>query len=152
MPRRTCTRCVALSQPGRPTKSALLGREILFCWGEDLNWYVAVVVAYNAVQDEYRIVYRADDALETTKLVEGRWILLPKHRVTYDNKMLIGAVIEFIYPGDGKRHRAMVYEHSTDGDRIKIAYLNEEKTDLLCGSGWVYITQSPCADTNPYQP
>lgn len=139
-----CSRC-AYTQRNQLTGNKLVGREILFCWKDD-TWYSVIVVAYYPADDEYKIVYRVDDGLETTKLELGRWILLPQKRRIYNNNILEGAIIEFTYPGDGLRHRAMIYDYAQNGLRIKIAYLDEDHTDILKGGGWEYIKHSPCVD------
>lgn len=114
----------------------------------DGEWYSVVVVRYYPEEDEYKIVYPIDDGLETKKLEPGCWILVPRRRQIYNNLVLEGATIEFTYPADGKRHRAMVYDYANSGDRIKIAYLDEDHTDILKGNGWDFIKPSPCIDTS----
>lgn len=140
----SCTRC-AYAQRNTQTGQKLVGREILFCW-KDETWYSVIVVAYYPVDDEYKIVYRVDDGLETTTLEPGRFLVIPQKRRIYNNLILEGAIIEFTYPGDGMRHQAMIYDYAQNGTRLKIAYLNEDHTDILKGGGWEFVTQSPCID------
>lgn len=125
----------------------LVGREVLVKYVDD-EWYSVMVVRYYPREDEYKIVYLIDDGLETTKLTPGRWLLVPKRRQLYNNRILQGSIIEFTYPGDGLRHRAMVYDYAHTGERIKVAYLNEDHTDILKGGGWDFVTESPCI-SNP---
>lgn len=126
----TCPTCDIMLQQGRPTGRNLRGREILICW-EDNEWYTAIVISYLPSHDEYHLVYLVDDALETTKLIDGRWLLLPKARASYDDPQLLGAVIRFVHPGDNKPYTAMVYGCSNQGDHLRVAYLNYRKTDVF---------------------
>ena len=123
----------------------LIGREILMCW-EDGIWYDAVVVRYYQNVDEYKVVYISDDAIEITSLSTEKFIVKPKQRRGPTNPVLVGSIIEFTYPSDKKRYKAMVYSHSYTGDRIKIAYINEHNTDNLRGGGWDFLKASPCVD------
>lgn len=144
MPRNSnvCPHC-NLEQNPQFTGDKLVGRELLVKYNDD-QWYSVIVIRYYPREDEYKIVYQIDDGLETRKLVPGRWLLVPKRRQLYDNRILQGCIIEFTYPSDGQRHRAMVYDYAHTGERIKIAYLNEDHTDILKGGGWDFITESPC--------
>lgn len=126
----------------------LEGREILICW-DDGVWYDAVVVRYYPVTDEYKMVYRADDGIEIAKLRDRRWILAPKKVSEKNRPVLDGALIDFEYPSDGKRYRAMIYDYSHRGERLKIAYIEEHTTDNLKGGGWDFVTTSPCLDDSP---
>lgn len=123
----------------------LIGREILICW-EDGIWYDAVVVRFYQDVDEYKVVYISDDAIEITSLSSEKFIVKPKQRRGPTNLVLVGAIIEFTYPLDKKRYKAMVYGHSYNGDRLKIAYINEHNTDNLRGGGWDFLKESPCVD------
>lgn len=123
----------------------LVGREILICWDDGL-WYDAVVVRYYPRPDEYKVVYRADDGVEITSLRKRRWTIAPKKSRINNSVILDGAIIQFIYPPDGKTYKAMIYDFSNSGKRIKIAYLNEHSTDTLKGEGWQFLTSSPCIE------
>ena len=125
----------------------LVGREILVCW-DDGVWYDAVVVQYYYDDEEYKIVYRADDGIEVTKLCNRRWILVPKKKDCTNQPILDGATIEFLYPPDGNRYKAMIYAYSNCGERLKIAYIDEHSTDNLKGGGWEFVSPSPCLDNS----
>lgn len=133
------------SQNEKLDGSELEGREVLICW-DDGVWYDAVVVCYYPRQDEYKLVYRADDGIEVAKLRDRRWILAPKKKTRHNRPVLDGAIIEFEYPSDGIRYKAMVYDYSHRGERLKIAYIDEHTTDNLKGGGWDFLTSSPCLD------
>lgn len=133
------------SQDEKLEGSELEGREVLVCW-DDGVWYDAVVVCYYPREDEYKLVYRADDGIEIAKLRDRRWILAPKKKAHNDRPVLDGATIEFEYPSDGVRYKAMVYDYSHHGERLKIAYIDEHTTDNLKGGGWDFLTSSPCLD------
>lgn len=125
---------------------ALEGREVMICW-EDGVWYNAVVVRYYPQHDEYKLVYRSDDGIEITSLANRRWVLAPKKRQTdYSHPVLDGCIIQFLYPKDKKTYRAMVYDYSEGGGKLKICYINEHCTDNLKGGGWQFITDSPCVE------
>lgn len=121
----------------------LIGREVLVRWDDDV-WYDALVVTYYPVPDEYKLVYRADDAIEVSKLCDLRWMLAPKKKARPNNPVLEGAIIEFEYPTDGKRYKAMIYNYTHGGERLKIAYIDDHTTDALKGGGWDFLTDSPC--------
>lgn len=125
----------------------IVGREILICW-DDGMWYDAIVVRYYPRKNEYKLVYRADDGIEITNLNERRWTIAPKKSLLNCPIILDGAIIEFIYPPDGRTYRAMVYDSSCNGARIKVAYINEHNTDTLKGGGWQFLTSSPCIEEN----
>lgn len=128
----------------------LVGRELLICW-VDGSWYEAVVVAYYPAKNEYKLVYRQDDGIEVISLDKRRWVLLPKkHANLQPGPILDGAIIEFEYPRDQKRYKAMIYAYSEDASRLEIAYLEEHSTDSLKGEGWELITPSPCLAQGPF--
>lgn len=121
----------------------LQGRELLICW-KDATWYEAVVVKYLPASHQYIIVYRTDDTLETVSLEKCRWMLLPKK--TRDNGLPIldGAIVDFKHPVDHNNYQALVYDHSSTGIKLKVAYLGEQSTDVIRGSGWKFVRLSPC--------
>lgn len=129
----------------RPHGHALVGREVLVCW-DDGVWYDAVVVCYFEKDDEYKLVYRADDGIEIACLRNRRWLVAPKKLSTPKRPVLDGAIVEFLYPKDGIRYQAMIYDYSHRGERLKIAYLDEHTTDHLKGGGWDFISPSPCSE------
>lgn len=124
---------------------SILGRQVHIKFNNE-QWYVATVVKYFAQPDEYKLVYSTDDGLEIAKLNEGdrEWALKMKVTSHADAPVLVGSIIEFEYPGDGKRYQAMIYKHTPDGSKIKVAYLEDYSTDVLEGGAWEFITQSPC--------
>lgn len=128
----------------------LVGREILICWS-DGQWYDAVVIRYYPESDEYKIAYRADEGVEIAPLHNRRWTVAPKKRKSRGRVILDGAIIEFMYPPDGVRYKAMIFDASANGDRIKIAYLDEHTTDTLKGGGWDFLTSSPCVLDQPVE-
>lgn len=131
------------------TGHQLVGREILICW-EDGQWYDAIVVRYFPHSDEYKLAYRADEGIEIAPLRDRRWTVAPKKSKSCHHVILDGAIIEFVYPPDGQRYKAMVFDASANGDKIKIAYLEEHTTDTLKGGGWDFLTTSPCiSDDSP---
>lgn len=121
----------------------LVGREILICWEDDL-WYDAVVVCFYPRQNEYKLVYRADDGIEILNLNKHRWTVAPKKSPLHHHQILDGTIIKFIYPPDGKSYNAMIYDANHNGSRIKVAYIEEHATDVLKGGGWDIVTSSPC--------
>lgn len=135
---------ISLPKP-QPSGKDIVGREILVCW-DDGVWYDAVVVRYFESSDEYKLVYRADDGIEIAPLRNRRWLLAPKKKCRPNRPILDGAIVSFIYPSDGQRYSAMVYDYSHGGERLKIAYLDEHSTDNLKGCGWDFLSTSPCAD------
>lgn len=135
----------AFSQNEKLEGSELEGREALICW-DDGVWYDAIIVCYYPRENEYKLVYRADDGIEVAKLRDRRWILAPKKRARQNRPVLDGAIIEFEYPSDGVRYKAMVYDYSHRGERLKIAYIDEHTTDNLKGGGWDFLTSSPCLE------
>eukprot|EP00177_Eucheuma_denticulatum_P001758 GFKZ01003162.1.p1 GENE.GFKZ01003162.1~~GFKZ01003162.1.p1 ORF type:complete len:194 (+),score=25.60 GFKZ01003162.1:271-852(+) len=141
--RRSDAKACRYAQPESFPGSNLEGREILLCW-DDGVWYEAIVVCYYPDLDEYKLVYRSDDAIEITRLRDRRWVLAPKKHCLSGETVLDGAIIEFEYPNDGKKYRAMIYDYSHHGDRLKIAYIDEHSTDNLKGGGWTFVTSSPC--------
>lgn len=68
----------------------------------------------------------------------------PKKSKAHYHVILDGAIIEFVYPPDGEKYKAMVFDASANGDKIKIAYLDDHTTDTLEGRGWNFLTTSPC--------
>lgn len=140
---RLCSSCNGSLDDESPGGALLEGREILVRYSDN-QWYHVIVVRYYPLTNEYKIVYKVDDGLEVLQLLPGRWMLLPKHRPLYGNLILQGAIIEFTYPTDGRRHRGMIYDYAHHGERIKIAYLEEDHTDVLKGNGWDFISTSPC--------
>lgn len=130
---------------------ALVGREVNLLW-EDKKRYDAVVVRYFPQDDEYKLVYLEDEGVEIAKIDDREWVLKRKRLSTKEHPVLTGAIIEFVYPLDQQRYRAMVYGHSDDCEQLKICYLDDHSTDCIGGRGWDYITDSPCAihvDTSP---
>lgn len=121
----------------------LIGRELLVCW-DDGVWYVAFIVTYYPISDEYKLVYRADDGIEVAKLCDRRWMLAPKKRACPNKPVLDGAIIEFKYPPDGQRYKAMIYNYTHGGERLRIAYIDDHTTDRIKGGGWDFLTDSPC--------
>lgn len=125
----------------------LIGREILICWKDKL-WYDAMVVNYYEEADEYKLVYRADDGVEILDLNQHRWTIVSKKSPLYNPYIIDGSIINFTYPGDGLVYSAMIYDSSSDGKRVKIAYIDEHTTDMLKGGGWCFIKHSPCIETS----
>lgn len=121
----------------------LLGREILVCW-KDATWYEAIIVKYCPISENHTIVYRVDDTIEIVSLTNLRWQLLAKKIRRNGKLMLDGATIDFRHPIDKTNYRAMVYDHSSVGHKIKIVYLTENSTDVLRGEGWNVVKLSPC--------
>lgn len=131
----------------------IVGREIFIRW-EDGLWYDAIVVRYYPHVNEHKIVYRADDGIEIVDMRLRPWALAAKRNPTPGDVILDGAILEFVYPQDGRRYQAMIYEHNSTGDRVRIAYLDEHSTDSLKGDGWDIISTSPCIlepASNPYE-
>lgn len=123
---------------------ALVGREINLLW-EDKQRYDAVVVRYFPRENEYKLVYIADEGVEVANIDDRDWVLNKKRISTKENPVLTGAIIEFVYPLDKKRYQAMVYGHSDDCEQLKVCYLDDHTTDCIGGRGWDFITDSPCA-------
>lgn len=132
-------------QSEKLTGKALEGREILVCW-DDGVWNDAVVVTYDESTDKHKIVYRLWDRLVNVRLRDHRWVLEPKKRPENDMPVLDGAVIEFEYPADGQRYRAMIYDYAAFGEHLKVVYIDENTTDNLKGGGWDFISDSPCLE------
>lgn len=132
-------------QSEKLTGKALEGREILVCW-DDGVWNDAVVVTYDESTDKHKIVYRLWDRLVNVRLRDHRWVLAPKKRPENDRPVLDGAVIEFEYPADGQRYRAMIYDYAAYGEHLKVVYIDENTTDNLKGGGWDFIRDSPCLE------
>lgn len=129
----------------------LVGREILVCW-DDGHWYDAVVIRYYPQADEYKLAYRSDEAIEITSLYNRRWTVAPKKISSPSQVVLDGAIVEFMYPPDGLRYKAMIFDASASGDRIKVAYLDDHSTDHLKGRGWDFLTTSPCLRDDSAEP
>lgn len=128
----------------RLTGHNLVGREINLLW-EDRQRYDAVVVRYFPQDNEYKLVYIADEGVEVANIDNRDWVLKKKRISTRENPVLTGAIIEFVYPLDKKRYQAMVYGHSDDCEQLKVCYLDDHTTDCIGGRGWDFITDSPCA-------
>lgn len=126
---------------------ALVGREINLVW-EDGNRYDAVVVRYYKKDDEYKLVYIADDGVEVANIDDRDWYLLSKRYSTPEDPVLIGAIVKFIYPDDKKMYKAMIYQAEPLGERLRVCYLDEHSTDAIGGRGWSFVTSSPCAHSN----
>lgn len=126
------------------TGHSLVGREINLLW-EDKQRYDAVVVRYFPRENEYKLVYTADEGVEVANIDDREWVLKKKRISTNENPVLTGAIIEFVYPLDKKRYQAMVYGHSDDCEQLKVCYLDDHTTDCIGGRGWDFITDSPCA-------
>lgn len=122
----------------------LVGREINLRW-EDGNRYEAVVVRYYDREDEYKLVYTADDGVEVACINNRDWYALKKKVSIREKPVLTGAIIKFIYPKDRKMYKAMIYHHSDNGEQLKVCYIDEHSTDAIGGRGWSFVTQSPCA-------
>lgn len=128
---------------------AIVGREINLKWSDGRR-YDAVVVRYYHRDDEYKLVYPEDEGVEVASLQGREWHLLEKKISTPDRPVLIGSIIEFVYPKDQLKYQAMVYQHSENGEQLKVCYLDEHSTDAIGGRGWDFVTDSPCA--LPYVP
>lgn len=123
----------------------LVGREILICW-TDGSWYDALVVRFYPRANEYKLVYRADDGVEVISLHGRRWLVSPKVPADTRPTVMDGAIVEFVYPVDGRRYKGMIYDYSHDGNRVEIAYLDEHSTDTIRGGNWDLISPSPCVE------
>lgn len=122
----------------------LVGREINLKWVNGSR-YDAVIVRYIKRDNEYKIVYPFDDGVEVASLANREWRLLPKRHTTPERDVLIGSIVEFVYPMDKQKYQAMIYGHSDNGDQLKICYLEDHSTDCIGGKGWEFVTPSPCA-------
>lgn len=120
----------------------IVGREINLEW-TDGERYVAVVVRYYSRDSTYKLVYPSDDSVEVVCIDELSWSLVPKK--LSEDEVMVGAIILFTYPVDNKKYMAMVYDHSDDGEKVKICYLDDLLTDHIGGRGWEFISDSPCA-------
>lgn len=136
--------------PDRAAGEALVGTEVLMWWDRKEwasgTWHDAIVVRYYEAEDEHKLVYREDDGIEICKLSDRRWVLAPKKRSSRTRPVFDGCIIEFTYPGDGQRYKAMIYDYSRNGKLLKIAYLDDHTTDNIRGGEWKFLTRSPCED------
>ena len=127
----------------KPTEEALLGREILMFYENDKRWYLAVVAKYYRDRDEYQIVYRSDGSIENTKLADKTWAIVNQKKSNGDTRVLIGAVVEFIWKYDGEKYEAMVYNSNDNGSKISVVYMNYDETDVVEGQPWSLLKDSP---------
>lgn len=139
----TRPRILEVGEPGMKG-SAIVGREINLKYSDGRR-YDAVVVRYYRGDDEYKLVYPDDEGVEVASLEGREWYLLEKRPSTTERPVLVGAIIEFVYPKDQERYKAMIYHHSSDGEQLKVCYLDEHSTDAIGGRGWDFVTDSPCA-------
>lgn len=122
----------------------LVGREINLLW-ENGSRYDAVVVSFHKRDNEYKLVYPCDDGVEVASIEDRQWRLLGNRSTTKVRPMLVGAIVEVVYPVDKKTYQAMIYSQSDNDDIVKICYLQEYTIDYISGNNWKVIVQSPYA-------
>lgn len=129
-----------------PKRYSLVGMEIEADWNDGQR-YKAVVVAYSARLNKYRVVYTRDHNVETVSLEHVRYRVLDK-RYADEEPANIGRVVEFCYPHDGRYYKAIVYREEPKIGLISISYLDYAVTDNLVGGGWQFLSRSPCLMTH----
>lgn len=125
-----------------PTGYALVGRLMTIQW-DDKHWYKAMVTAFTAHHNRYRVIYTDTHEFENVNLDEVVYKLCAKY-TSQQVSINVGRVIEYRHPRDQCLRKALVYAENMDTGVLRIANLTDEKMFKIRGGGWEYLSHSPC--------